>query len=156
MAGRGFSVAISQGLRGRWVEETVKGESSHETILRRSGWDDKQNTYIHYFVRVEVRFWDMTNFMFDESKRQEDGSILPGWAEGNEQDIMNETERLLNMIIKVRNALKLEDVVNDWWHHLSMGSQQSAIGQYNKLLPQLVEAYSKIPGYLPPPPPITK
>jgi hypothetical protein len=154
----GFGILIQQNLTGFWIEGDENDSISHSSILERLGWNENRNPIVRYFARVQVPYYEMENFEFDE------GSTLPGWAENNVEEIKEVTRKILNKVKpimkKYHDAVwQLEQergqafVKNDGTYTAGLLNSQVA-SKYNELIYKakldMIEAYKKIPGYVPP------
>jgi DNA-binding transcriptional regulator YdaS (Cro superfamily) len=155
--GLGFAGLCGQSLNIFFMEDETGGGISHDTLRQRLGWEENNHSYARFFVRFQISDYNMSNFEFDE------GSTLPGWAEGAEFLIREKAEKLLgrvkplmNQYISDRQKINRErdDFIEANENTDSMLFDQAMAGfekRFRELYEAYIDAHMLIPGYQPPP-----
>ena len=123
----GLSLIVRQDLSIFFMEcdtDCHGGGTKHPEILKRLGWQENEDPDKRNFVRVEVPYWDMEYFKFDEIGN------LPPWVTWREDDIRNKVAKLMERM-EVVHKIVMEQ------------------GICKKSRELMIEAIKDIPGYVP-------
>jgi hypothetical protein len=151
----GFGALCAQCLDLYWIEDTGSGVS-HSEILRRMGWEENNDVYVRFFVRIEIPGYLPRRFKFDES------STLPGWTENNLDEIKDKALKTLDKVVKVREEWlpKMDKIVSDRIAAMMQGdslidrilNEQTRVAvdqEYRLMREDYIKALSMIKGYVP-------